>query len=265
MKKAKQSDLRIGIIGNGNLASHLIEMLISSKQKPVAIYNRKTTKVLKSNKNSISTSSSLKTFASQCDIVFICVSDSGVSSICKKLIPFVNNKLLIHCSGSLPLKEIPKGKHNRAVVYPLMTFTKGDKIKYNEIPFLIEAEDIEQLTIIRNILSRISSRIYLMNSEQRKKVHLSAVIASNFSNHVIELSQLYLHKNGILSEDLLKPLMKQTIRKAFKLGAHTAQTGPAKRGDKNILQEHLKMLKSEKELALIYKTISESIIKLHNE
>jgi predicted short-subunit dehydrogenase-like oxidoreductase (DUF2520 family) len=57
------------------------------------------------------------------------------------------------------------------------------------------------------------------------------------------------------------PLIEETTAKAIKLGPSMAQTGPAVRGDKNIINTHLKMLSSSAGLKAIYDLMSREIEK----
>lgn len=55
------------------------------------------------------------------------------------------------------------------------------------------------------------------------------------------------------------PLIEETTRKIHFLTPEEAQTGPARRNDRNIIEDHLHMLENEPELAEIYRNISRSI------
>ena len=61
-----------------------------------------------------------------------------------------------------------------------------------------------------------------------------------------------------LDFNILKPLIRETVNKIHKLDPINAQTGPARRNDKNIMKMHLEMLDDKKTISL-YKTISDMI------
>jgi predicted short-subunit dehydrogenase-like oxidoreductase (DUF2520 family) len=260
MKSKSEKKIRVGIVGNGNLAWHWLKMLQKSPYQVCKIYCRN--KQARNNLSlqfKIKAATSLSELAQECNIIILCVSDDAINNVAKKLNSTNKDKIILHCSGSKPLSEIPKGKYQRGVIYPLMTFTVNDKIKYSEIPFFIEAENKKTLDTIRNFIKSISRKIYLSGSLQRKKIHLAAVIASNFSNHLLSLSHQYLEKNKILPGEMLNALLKQNLKKSFKMGPYAAQTGPAKRGDKKVLKEHAMLLKQNKALLKIYQMLSHSI------
>ena len=61
-----------------------------------------------------------------------------------------------------------------------------------------------------------------------------------------------------LDFNILKPLIRETVNKIHKLDPINAQTGPARRNDKNIMKMHLEMLDDKNTISL-YKTISDMI------
>jgi predicted short-subunit dehydrogenase-like oxidoreductase (DUF2520 family) len=58
------------------------------------------------------------------------------------------------------------------------------------------------------------------------------------------------------------PLIDETARKVHGLHPHDAQTGPAIRGDENVMGKHLAMLSDDPEVKEIYRIISNSIQEL---
>ncbi len=105
----------------------------------------------------------------------------------------------------------------------------------------------------------ISNKVRKIGSEERKALHVAAVFASNFTNHMLTLSKKVLEQNG-LDFDLLKPLILETIQKSLSLGPENAQTGPAKRGDLEILDKHIEFLQEDESLTEIYKLVSQDIL-----
>jgi predicted short-subunit dehydrogenase-like oxidoreductase (DUF2520 family) len=103
-----------------------------------------------------------------------------------------------------------------------------------------------------------------VDSEKRAHLHLAAVIAANFTNHMLALSEKFLQEKN-LSFDLLKPLIQETIAKALLISPLEAQTGPALRGNRQILEKQLAMLDSHPEIRELYRVISESIQELKSE
>ena len=138
----------------------------------------------------------------------------------------------------------------------LQTFSLEKKVDFNEVPFCLEAEnkkDEEQLVELANLISK---KIYTINSEQRKALHVAAVFVNNFTNYLYKIG------NDICKEhqvpfDILLPLIKETASKIEVLSPEKAQTGPAIRNDKKTIKNHLDLLNKEQQK--IYKMITKSI------
>ena len=111
---------------------------------------------------------------------------------------------------------------------------------------------------IHALLKPLSKHIYEINSSQRKVLHLAAVLANNFSNHLFALSSRLLKDHG-MTPDLLKPLILETAKKVQKHSPEEMQTGPAIRGDVNVIDAHLELLKGQPQLEAIYKLLTSSI------
>jgi predicted short-subunit dehydrogenase-like oxidoreductase (DUF2520 family) len=148
---------------------------------------------------------------------------------------------------------------NIGVLYPLQTFTKEQKIDFKEIPFFIESENEDTEKVVMAMARAISKKVYKISSAERKALHVAAVFASNFTNHMLAISQEIMEDND-MDFELLKPLIVETINKSLAIGPDHAQTGPAKRGDLKILDKHIAFLQGDKKLEQIYKLLSQHIL-----
>ena len=161
--------------------------------------------------------------------------------------------------ASVPLDGLPGKIRNRGVFYPLQTFTAGRHISLGDVPLLVEGSDPQTTRTLLRMARALSSRARQASSEERARLHLAAVFASNFSNHMYAIAQQLLDRYG-LPADLLKPLMRETAAKALEsVSAADAQTGPARRGDMPTQKRHLDMLDGYPELQNIYENISRHI------
>ena len=114
--------------------------------------------------------------------------------------------------------------------------------------------------ILLDLAQSLSSHVQLINSEERKQLHLAAVFACNFSNYMYTIADELLAKNN-LDLNLLKPLIIETANKIKENKPALMQTGPAKREDKAVIENHLQLLAKSKDYQDIYKLITENIIK----
>jgi predicted short-subunit dehydrogenase-like oxidoreductase (DUF2520 family) len=105
----------------------------------------------------------------------------------------------------------------------------------------------------------ISKNVQKINSEQRKILHVAAVFACNFSNHLYTIAASILADHR-LSFDLLKPLIAETADKIKLNEPAKMQTGPAIRKDVKTMNAHLKLLSTDKKLKKIYTLMSDHIM-----
>ena len=249
--------MQIVLIGSGNVAFHLAKAFTEAQIPISQIFGRNTTELQKiSEKFSIPFSTESLVDA---DLYIISVSDSSiaeVSSLIKN-----ENALVAHTSGSVS-REALSGNYRKSVFYPLQTFSKSKNLDYSKIPFFIDAENENDEEILKNLASKISKNVMLANDEKRKYIHLTAVFACNFVNHLYARAKEISDSQGI-PFDYFLPLIDETTQKIHELEPKLAQTGPAIRNDEKVLKLHESLLTDEEKLK-IYKTLNESIKKMYH-
>lgn len=246
--------IKITIIGYGNLAQHLIAAF---QQDPTVkieqIFVRDSSKTFDLDP-SIQIVSDWNALI-PADIFIIAVSDDSIGQVSQNF-P-LKNQLLVHTSGGVALEKI--SNHNRrGVFYPLQTFTKGKAVDFKTIPICIETEFSADLEILKKIAKSISDKMYIINSEQRKALHVAAVFVNNFTNHLYQIGNEICIANQVPFA-ILEPLIAETAAKIQSLTPLEAQTGPAKRHDQKTIDSHLDFLKSDQIKHNIYKTLTQSI------
>lgn len=258
------ASLNIVVIGAGNVAHHVTQSLQSNKTVNITqLFNhRKTTKAkaLASNHHCkfVSEYAKIDTTA---DIYFICVKDDAIQEVVKQLIPLKLNGLVVHTSGSISMSVLKHASPHIGVYYPLQSFTYSDTIDWKHTLVLIEANSKKSLNLLKAIATSVSATVKNMTSEKRLQFHLAAVFASNFTNALYDSAFRIIEKNLSKKDtQLLLPLMTQAFGKLSRLSPKQAQTGPAMRHDKMVIQKHLDLLKSDKQLAAVYKLLSELIV-----
>lgn len=194
----------------------------------------------------------------EADLYIICVSDNSVEGVSKMIDK--KNCLVAHTSGSLP-KEILNGGYRKASFYPLQTFSKSKELDYEKIPFFIEAENEEDTQTLFDLASSISKNVMESTHEKRKYIHLTAVFACNFVNHLFARAK-EISDSQEIPFDYFLPLIDETVQKIHEIEPEKAQTGPAVRNDLRVLELHEQLLQDEESLA-IYKTMNHSIQKMY--
>ena len=243
------------IIGSGNVAYHLAKAFIQNGISLAQIFGRNE-KELQKISSELNISYSTENLQ-DADLYIICVSDNSVEDVSKIIAK--KNCLVAHTSGSLP-KEILIGQYRKSSFYPLQTFSKTKNLDYKKIPFFIETENEEDQRILTDLASKISDNVMESTHEKRKYIHLTAVFACNFVNHLFARAKEISDAQEI-PFDYFLPLINETVQKISEIEPKSAQTGPAVRNDKRILELHEQLLKDES--LEIYKTMNHSIKKMY--
>lgn len=242
------------LIGNGNLAWSLAQALQQANKIELLLIVGREEEKLKDFEQWAPVSANWDDLP-KADLYFLAISDRSIAAASQKA---QDHGLWVHCSGSTALDQLNPSVR-RGVFYPLQTFTKGREVNFEKIPIGLEAENETDYQLLEQLAQQLSSKVFRMNSSQRQQMHLAAVWANNFSNHMIAVAEDIADKADVPRE-VLYPLIEETIAKAQALGALTAQTGPARRDDQDTLDKHLDLLKNRDQKEL-YTQLSQSIMK----
>lgn len=243
------------IIGSGNVAYHLAKAFVQNGISIAQIFGRNEKEL-----NKISEELNIPYSTNnlvESDLYIICVSDGSIGSVSKLITK--KDCLVAHTSGSLP-KEILVGEYRKSSFYPLQTFSKTKSLDYKKIPFFIETENEEDQKILTDLASKVSDNVMESTHEKRKYIHLTAVFACNFVNHLFARAKEISDAQEI-PFDYFLPLINETVQKINEINPKSAQTGPAVRNDQRVLELHEQLLKNES--LEIYKTINHSIKKMY--
>ncbi len=189
------------------------------------------------------------------DLHIIAVQDDAISTVFNSL--HHRQNIIVHTSGSVA-HTILTGSEHFGVFYPLQTFSIHKQVDWTGIPIFIEASDPETRESLNKLAEKLSGYFIQADDAQRRSLHIAAVFANNFSNHMMALAQQWLEKYH-LPFQVLTPLIRETITKLDQLTPHQAQTGPARRHDSEVIRTHLSILSNDPQLQEIYKKISASI------
>lgn len=236
--------LKIAYIGAGNVAWHLAPAL-APNVTTVASRNAEHAEAL-----AIRAGAAAADFDTlqrkQHDVIIVSVADSAIASVATAIGRLDYTPLVLHTSGTIGKEVLEAMSPRTGVLYPLQTFSKETSLELASVPFFTEAERAADLDTIDDIGRLISPHIYHADAQKRRTLHIAGVFTSNFVNVLLESVQTVLAPDGY-DLDVVRPLLEETAKKAFAIGPHDAQTGPARRGDTAVtkrqfdaLPEHLK-------------------------
>lgn len=299
--------MTISIIGTGNVATHLFKALSQSSTplSPSAPHPSDVSAPIP-NTSALSSDSftqlsdisvrminsrTLEGLPEHSDVILISVKDDAIGSVAQKVADKAD--LIAHTSGSVSIDILKGCAKHYGVFYPLQTFSKNSELDYQEIPFFIEGNDTKTVTILKELAQSISPKVFEADSAKRKRLHIAAVFACNFSNHLIAIADDLLQETSLdtpntevtstndiksisnsdsdsksnseekLDYKILLPLLKETIRKLDTLTPKEAQTGPAVRNDQKVMSAHEEMLASNPDRLAIYRLLTSSILNTH--
>lgn len=249
--------MRIVLIGSGNVGTHLGKALQQAGHSIVQVYSRTVVHA-----EELAGQLGAKPITDLADIdrsaewFILSIKDDALQPLIEQL-PVLEG-LVTHTAGSVPMAILSRFQHH-GVFYPFQTFSKSTDVDFKTIPILVEGNSRQTTNMLLPLAKEISAKAQLASSEQRGQLHIAAVFACNFVNHMYALADDLL-KSHQLPFDLLIPLIKETAGKMENISPQLSQTGPASRNDQQIIAKHIKSLEYHPHHQELYQTLTRSIL-----
>ena len=252
-----KSNCRVVLVGAGNMATALAVALVKAGNVPLAVWSR-TAESAQMLADRVGTEWCCDIDAlPQADVVIISIVDSALRKIAAKVAAKYPDAIILHTAGSIPMNTLHEcGAKRYGVLYPMQTVSKNNVVPLDDVTTFVEGCDEVVAQHIEQLARTISNKVVYATSEQRSYLHVAAVFACNFSNAVYNMAAELLEKHGLPFEAML-PLIDEAARKVHRMSPADAQTGPARRGDENVMNAHKAML--DDELSAIYSLFSDYI------
>lgn len=249
--------MKISIIGAGNVATQLALALRKAGHTIVQICNRSNDAGQELAKTVGATFTADFKTIDEAELYIIAVKDDAIADVASQLKK--KGSIVVHTSGTKTADILSFSSDTYGVFYPLQTMTKLNKVDFSNIPILIEGSNVETRKVLSKLAKTLSKNIHEVDEVQRQWVHVAAVFANNFTNHMYTISERLLLGHN-LQFDILKPLIMQSVQN---LGSHSPQelqTGPAVRHDSMTIEKHIELLADHKRLQKIYEILTASIL-----
>lgn len=246
--------MKIVLVGAGNVATCMGPRLKAAGHDIVCVYSRtiQSASVLAERLGTIAVTDLAAMPGA--DVYLTMLKDDALLALAPEIVKG-RDGLFLHTAGSIPLSVwSDAGARNCGVLYVMQTFSKTSVIEWDKVTAFIEGTSDS----IRELASDLTPNVVSLSSEGRRRLHLAAVFANNFSNHMFTVSQRLLEKEGVPFSVML-PLIREGVRKLDTMNPSEAQTGPAVRGDRKVVDEHLSLLADEPRWARLYELISKDI------
>ncbi len=251
------------MVGAGNLATHLSRALHDAGHEILQVFSRteENARALAGRLGGgVEYTSSLAGLRDDADIYIVSLKDTALVECAPEICRGREDKLFVHTAGSIPMQVFEGHCSRFGVFYPMQTFSKGREVDFSVIPCFVEACNPDDEQLIHALASSVSRSVYHYTSEQRKYLHLAAVFACNFTNHMYAVCADMLAQHDIPFSTMI-PLIDETAAKIHSVEPRKAQTGPAVRFDRNVMDKQLALLKDSPDLQQIYEMLSKSIHK----
>ena len=257
---------KISIIGAGNVAWHLapalaavaeVRQVVSTREESAGAVARRVNEVYRTagKKMVCHGIAGVDAVSPDSDFYIIAAKDDAIRSIVENSGDFPG--IWAHTSGSVGMEVFVGRRKHYGSFYPLQTFSKAFEVDVSAVPFFIEGSSPEVAAALHSLASDITRRIYPADSERRKALHVAAVFANNFANRMWQEADRLLAPLGLDIACLL-PLVETSVRKLDSLTPAEAMTGPARRGDVDVIRRHLEWLPAD--MREIYRLLSQRIL-----
>lgn len=254
---------RIALVGAGNMATAIAYSLKESDNAPVAVWSRTLeSAALLGGRVGCAFTNDLDELP-VADIFIISIADNALHDVAREIAQRFPDALVLHTAGSIPMDTLREAGATRyGVLYPMQTVNRNSPASLRNITTFIEGCNDAVTAHIEKVATLLSDKIVYATSEQRCSLHVAAVFACNFPNAVYNMAYELMQRNG-LPFDAMLPLIDEAARKVHFMSPFEAQTGPARRGDENVMNAHKSML--DDELASIYEMLSNYIMKRNRQ
>lgn len=194
----------------------------------------------------------------QANVYIYAVKDEALAAVVAQ-VKGKEKAMHLHTSGSMPISVFGADKPHSGIFYPFQTFSKARVIEdFSTVPIFFEARGIDDISAVYSLALSITSHVYETTQHDRERLHVAGVYACNFTNLMYTMASELLHNTHIPFSALL-PLIDETAAKIHALSPREAQTGPARRGDENVMAHHLDLLDEDKRQ--LYRLLSDAIRK----
>ncbi len=253
---------RVVVLGAGRVATHLAPALVRVGYSLSQVWSRTEESARQvAEPLGVTYTTDLDSVVTDADIYIVSVADKALPEVAERLCQRANRMaLFLHTAGSIGIEV---WQHccveHYGILYPLQTFSKERVVDMREVSLFVEASSEETLALTEALARSLSDKVFCADSRRRAQLHIAAVFACNFANAMYDAAYRLLAEEGIPFEVLL-PLIDETAAKVHTLAPQEAQTGPAVRGDREVMQRHLEALAGDEQLREIYSLISDYIM-----
>ena len=253
----------IVMIGSGNVSAVLGRKFRDAGHAIIQVYSRNASEASRlAYAWDTESTNYISLITRHADVYIIAVPDDAIEEVAREL--KLPNKVVAHTAASVPMETLKEISAHYGVFYPLQSLRKEMRT-VPDIPVFFDGNDDVARKTLEELAHSISfEKVKKAGNEDRLRMHVAAVVAGNFTNHLYALAEQYCRKEGLDFRQLL-PLIRETANRIEEISPAMAQTGPAIRHDRDTINQHLHILQDHPQLKNIYVLLTESIQQFKNE
>lgn len=196
----------------------------------------------------------LADLARDSELLLVAVSDRAIPE-CAAMIP-ETDAIIFHASGSLTSVRDGFSLHPLKSLPPV-----GEPSDLDDTLLVFEGAHRHTAKLVA---AAVGARFAEVAPERKALYHAAAVFGANYVAAALDIGEQLMHRAGVgevreelvaLAHSAIENWRKHTDEKRF--------TGPAARGDRNVIRHHLEALQGEPQLARIYELLAERIAGLN--
>ena len=192
--------------------------------------------------------------AADSDLILLAVSDRSIVALAAALPP--TTATVIHPSGALVSVRDGFSLHPLRVLPP-----PGEPSDLKDALLVFEGSHRQ---VAETIARSCGARIAEISAEGKAAYHAAAVFGSNYAAVMLDIAVELMAKAGLPEDQIRGPLAALAVSAIANWAAHHPAaarfTGPAARGDREVLDRHREALQGEAELSEIYRLLAERIV-----
>lgn len=256
--RVRIKDRKVVLIGSGNVSTVLGRMIVNAGHTVLQVVSRNLAHAHALAEELHATSTEYISVVNQdADIYIISVSDNALPAVARDL-RLTQKQLVVHTTGAASMQVLQECSPRYGVLYPLQSLRKERQV-LPLVPLLTDGVNGEVRESLAGFAASLSPVSGNASDEQRMKLHIGAVLVSNFTNFLYAQADSYCKKEG-LSFAHLQPLIEETALRLREAAPADVQTGPAIRRDTVTIEKHLQLLAAYPELAQLYQQLSNAIM-----
>jgi predicted short-subunit dehydrogenase-like oxidoreductase (DUF2520 family) len=274
MLKSRRASRRrtLGFIGLGRVGGALLLNCLKAGEDVAGVYDVNQALVRRwVSRTGIKGYGSAVTLAQDAEVIFLTVPDREIGKVYRQIRDKVKpGSLLVHCAGSIGTEIFtPAGKRQleTLALHPIQTFLSPEQA-VRDLPgsYFALAGTKAGLQFGRRLVKKLRGRVIMVRNQDRVLYHCMCVFVSNFMNALFSAAEeigLRLGFSPKRTRKLVLPLALTTLRNIINQGARAGLTGPARRGDRQTIERHIRALKMElPELVPLYRVLNRRLMEL---